>query len=272
MNKRASIYLILLAFILSLSCEFFPERREPQPPVLLPTPTRTQTATLTFSPTVSPSPTIRLTSTSKPPEPATPSSTPEPIASETPELLPSPTTIPESEILLQQAITMPDGTLRVTHGNVDIVGTDVFLYQTLEGMSLLQNKSPEAYTKIQTYIGLIELGEHSGMWAFENPPRYEVGQRTADSTTTWYASTIAHDAVHSELYHEYLNQHGPPVPDDAWASVEAEQFCIAFQLNVLKDIGAPDYEIEYLESQTGTHCDVDNDGDCDWDDYDNRDW
>ncbi len=129
-----------------------------------------------------------------------------------------------------------------------------------------------AYQKIETYVSIIQLGEHSGMWAYEDPPRYEVGTNTANSSIEWYASTIAHDATHSELYHQYIEHNGKPVPDSLWTGVEAERFCLAYQLEILRQIGGSAYEIEYLSSLTGTHCDIDNDGDCDWDDYNKRDW
>ncbi|TFG67952.1 MAG: hypothetical protein E4H27_08440 [Anaerolineales bacterium] len=155
---------------------------------------------------------------------------------------------------------------------IEIIGTQEFIDQTTQALSLLQTASPEGYQKIETYVGVIQQDEHSGMFAYEDPPRYTVGARTANYSTTWYASTIAHDATHSELYHEYIAKNGEPVPDDVWTSVAAEQFCIAYQLKILKEIGGPANEVDYLATQTGTHCDVDNDGDCDWDDYENRDW
>lgn len=64
----------------------------------------------------------------------------------------------------------------------------------------------------------------------------------------------------------------------SWIGVEAERFCLSFQLDVLKRIGGPTSEVDYLASQTGTHCNIDGDGDCDWDDpgfrddYAERDW
>lgn len=156
---------------------------------------------------------------------------------------------------------------------VDIIGREAFVQQTEAALALLESNAPDAYEKILTFVGGIEQGQHSGMWAFENPPRYEVGDATAFSTLTWYASTIAHDATHSQLYYEYLRAHpGDPIPQEAWADVESERFCIAYQLDVATRIGAPASEIEYLAGLTGDHCDVDHDGDCDWDDYFARDW
>lgn len=156
---------------------------------------------------------------------------------------------------------------------IDVRGSDAFVTQTRAALKLLSERAPDAYEKILAYVGVIEQGQHSGMWAFENPPRYEVGDPTAFSTLTWYASTIAHDATHSELYYNYRSTHpGEPVPQEAWADVRSERFCIAYQLFVATRIGAPVSETEYLAGLTGDHCDVDHDGDCDWDDYYARDW
>jgi hypothetical protein len=159
------------------------------------------------------------------------------------------------------------------YGGIKIKGNSEFTAQTRAALTLLEQKAPDAFGKIQTYVGIIEQGEHSGMWAWEQPPRYEVGDATAFFSVSWYASTIAHDATHSELYTQYQAAHpGESVPEDAYGGVEIERFCIGYQLDVAKRIGAPQSEIDYLSTLDGTHCDLDNDGDCDWDDYQNRDW
>jgi len=159
------------------------------------------------------------------------------------------------------------------HGRIKIKGKPEFVAQTRAALTLLEQKAPDAFIKIQTYVGIIEQGEHSGMWAWENPPRYEVGDATAFFSVSWYASTIAHDATHSELYAQYQAAHpDKPVPEDAYGGVPIERFCIGYQLEVSRRIGAPQSEIDYLSTLDGTHCDVDHDGDCDWDDYQNRNW
>ena len=65
------------------------------------------------------------------------------------------------------------------YGSVLIAGSPEFVEQTHRALALLEAKAPEAYRKIQTYVGIIEQGQHSGMWAWEEPPRYEVGDPTA---------------------------------------------------------------------------------------------
>ena len=62
------------------------------------------------------------------------------------------------------------------YGGIKIKGNSEFIAQTRAALTLLEQKAPDAFIKIQTYVGIIEQGEHSGMWAWENPPRYEVGR------------------------------------------------------------------------------------------------
>lgn len=156
--------------------------------------------------------------------------------------------------------------------SIKIIGNNEFITQTEDALALLQNLMPNSFEKVQQYVGMIEQGEHSGMWAYEDPPKYVVSDTTAFFSVTWYAGTIAHDATHSELYHEYLNRYGFPVADDIWSGVSAEIFCIKYQIDVMEKINAPQFEIQYLNDLDGTHCDIDGDGDCDWDDYNGRDW
>ena len=159
------------------------------------------------------------------------------------------------------------------YGRIAIVGEPKFVAQTRAALALLERKDIEAFTKVQTYIGVIEQGKHSGMWVWESPPRYEVGNVTAFFSVTWYASTIAHDATHSELYARYYMAHpGKAVPEEIYGGVAIERFCNAYQIEVLKHINAPQSEIDYMATLDGTHCDLDRDGDCDLTDYQHRNW
>lgn len=171
-------------------------------------------------------------------------------------------------------ILQPATTSDLDHyDNIKIKGNLKFIRQTRAALTLLEQKDPDAFIKIQTYVGVIEQGQHSGMWVWEQPPRYEVNDVTAFFSVSWYASTIAHDATHAEIYAQYQQAHpGESVPEDVYGGVPIERFCIGYQLEVAKRIGAPQSEIDYLSSLDGTHCDVDRDGDCDWNDYLNRNW
>lgn len=229
---------------------------------IVPTHTSVPTATAapTGTPTGTPAPTVTVTATAAP--------TQRPVA--------TPGASPTMTVLLAETPTPSptnEGDSPITYEEIRIVGNADFIDQTRLALSLLKTKAPDAYQKVLSYVAIIEQGDRSGMWAAEELPRYEVGDETAFFSVTWYASTIAHDATHSELYHRYLAEHpGESVPGDVWTGIEVERFCNAYQLDVAKRIGGPANEVDYLAGLTGTHCDVDGDGDCDWDDYVLRDW
>jgi len=149
-----------------------------------------------------------------------------------------------------------------TPRTIEVIGSASFIENTNNALALLQTKSPATHRIVQTYIGIIEQSARSGMWAWEEPPRFEVGDTTSFATSTWYASTIAHDAAHSELYHL----------GEEWTGVAAEEYCLSVQLSVLTQIGGLPYEIDYLARLTPTYLDLDGDGDIDWDDYELRNW
>ena len=111
-------------------------------------------------------------------------------------------------------------------------------------------------------------------WAVvEGSPAGGGGAPTAPWPRGWPAAPSAPDARPPELSsNSRPAPPGQPIPQEAWADVASERFCIAYQLDVAERIGAPASETEYLAGLTGDHCDVDLDGDCDWDDYYARDW
>jgi len=155
---------------------------------------------------------------------------------------------------------------------VEIVGSGKFKGQAAKALELLRDKAPGAYRITTEYVKRIEQAERSGMAARETPPTYRMADKTAFYSVTWCASTIAHDALHSKLYHDYKREHGGSVPARVWTGVEAEKKCIAHQLAVLQKIGAPFHEVSHCRKQKGTHHDVNKDGKYDSKDYKKRDW
>jgi hypothetical protein len=153
-----------------------------------------------------------------------------------------------------------------------VTGTAQVCAQVEAALILVREKAPDVHDLIQKNVAIIAEGKRSGMWAYKNPPTYEISNTSALYSIPWCAGTIAHDAYHSKLYHDYLNAKGAPVPDEVWTGVEAERLCIAFQLSVLRKIGAPKHEIEYCIRLNGRHYDVNKDGRYDWDDYFKRKW
>eukprot|EP00658_Telonema_sp_P-2_P068843 TRINITY_DN57833_c0_g1_i2.p1 TRINITY_DN57833_c0_g1~~TRINITY_DN57833_c0_g1_i2.p1 ORF type:complete len:264 (+),score=45.85 TRINITY_DN57833_c0_g1_i2:1-792(+) len=137
-----------------------------------------------------------------------------------------------------------------------IAGPDWFIDKTKAALGILLERVPAAMERIDHYVKVIELGEHSGMWAYEPRPRYEVAEATARTSLTWYASTIAHDATHSMLYHINAPRFQGVNSEElsaCWVGVRAEKECNLFQLHVLEALHAPCHEIEYMRAQDGRH-------------------
>jgi len=145
------------------------------------------------------------------------------------------------------------------HLNIEIVGPVDFIVQVKAGLDLLKEKAVKEFDVVSLYIGRIEQAPppptaQSGMAAYESPPTYYLGRKTAFYSLTWCAGCIAHDAYHSKLYHEYLKSFpDKPVPDSIWSGTLVELDCNKFQLGVCLKISAPEHEIKHLKSLDGTH-------------------
>jgi len=155
---------------------------------------------------------------------------------------------------------------------VQIYGNTPFIEQVESSLKLLREKSPEAFELTLRYSPRIEQSSRSGMRAYAEPPTFDLSPKTANYSASWCAGSIAHDTYHSKLYHEYLDAHGEPVPDEEWGGKAKELECIHYQAQVLRNIGAPEYEIRYVDHLDGTHYDLNGDGKETWMDYWLRDW
>lgn len=142
-------------------------------------------------------------------------------------------------------------------------GEPNFIAATKVALAILKGSSFET---IKRHLGRIKQSSYSGMDAEAEIPTYNVGRRTWLSSTSWYASTIAHDTFHSFLYHAYEREHeGEPVERDAWTGAEVEKQCLKFQLKILKETNGDDKDIKYVKKlmDDPTYQDID---------IENRDW
>lgn len=137
---------------------------------------------------------------------------------------------------------------------INIIGDLTCQSSTLEALKLLSIKAPTHYSTVTKYISIIECASQgSGMFAYESPPRYLVGDATRNAGTVWYAGTIVHDAGHSKLYNDYLiTNSGQSVPNDAWTGEAAERSCLDAQYDVLGKIGGAQYQLDYIQNVINT--------------------
>ena len=128
-------------------------------------------------------------------------------------------------------------------GMIDVEGSNNFISSTTQALLMLERTK---FRRFHGYLGKVREGNFSGMFAWETPPTYQVGQLTWTADITWYASTIAHDTYHSYLYHlaGYRNAN---IPDNAWKGAGAEQKCNQFQLDVLQELNANASLVTYLQ-------------------------
>jgi hypothetical protein len=167
----------------------------------------------------------------------------------------------------------PAGHSALSSPSIQITGDKNFITKTKAALKLLQEKAPDAYKITVTYIGRIQQHNFSGMAAYETPPTYKVGASTVNASLTWYASTIAHDAYHSKLYHDYVYTYKEAVPNEVWTGMDAEMKCLEIQIQALESMGASASEIEYARSLRGKNWwDLNGDGDYNEDDEKIRDW
>jgi hypothetical protein len=151
----------------------------------------------------------------------------------------------------------------------EIMGSVRFSNQVHQALFLLKTRDLDAYVIITNYIGRIQEGQHSGMWAYKTPPTYEMTDETAFYSLTWCAATMAHDSFHSKLYLDYRKAHDGNVPDTAWTGNAAERKCMKHQLEVMDRIGATQWEINYAKKQADGHYANDHET---WEDYNKQNW
>jgi hypothetical protein len=151
----------------------------------------------------------------------------------------------------------------------EIAGSLQFSNQVHQALLLLRSRDTNAYAIVTNYVGRIQQGERSGMWAYKTPPTYEIADSTTFYSLTWCAATIAHDSFHSKLYHDHRKRHDGSVPDSVWTGRAAERQCMKHQLLVMERIGASKREIDYAKKQTDGHYAKDNET---WEEYRKRKW
>lgn len=127
---------------------------------------------------------------------------------------------------------------------------------TLDALELLRLNDINNYNLVANYLGTIECKERgSGVYAWENPPRYVVGKATMKNWgLKWYTSTIVHDSYHSKLYNDYaLLYKTLNVPYEVYSGELAEALCVKTQHETLLKIGADEYLINYIKQVMDSH-------------------
>jgi hypothetical protein len=135
---------------------------------------------------------------------------------------------------------------RETIEGIEVRGTAEFRLRTREALEQL--KPLPQFGLVHAGMAVIRQGRRSGMKASAARPTFVVGSATWRHSVRWYAGAIAHDAYHAKLYRQAKQSAGGEEPcADAWTGVEAEKLCLAFQHEVLAELGADEKMLAYID-------------------------
>jgi len=152
------------------------------------------------------------------------------------------------------ATTTPPVATTAVPQTLQVRGDEECSADTSRALDLLRVRAPAHLLVVMANIVIVQCaGDGSGMYAYETPPRFVVGDETRNSSDTWYAGSIVHDACHGRLYSDYASAHpGEHVPDETWTGRGAEATCIAAQVDALMAIGGSQNEIDHLSNVLDT--------------------
>ena len=145
-------------------------------------------------------------------------------------------------------------------GNAAYIPHEDFVKKIKEACILLRDKAGSRYTTLYNNVLLIKANSRSG--ADITKSNIDIARKTFDASVTWLASVLIHEGIHIEQYKAGKDYSGQA----------AELACNKVQVEVLRQIGAPQSEISYLLAQDGMHFDLNGDGVYDWKDYLLRDY
>ncbi len=147
----------------------------------------------------------------------------------------------------------------------NIFGTDEFRQKVKKALKLLEKN--RWFKIINSYLNCIAEGMRSGVCC--DSKSFLIGKKTLGnntrSATLWLAGCIAHESLHSMLYHENKR------PAGTVNSMEEEAMCCQFQLEVTRELSSRSRHIGRLNNYIKNGPDHLGDPNS-WLDYYQRNW
>jgi hypothetical protein len=133
----------------------------------------------------------------------------------------------------------------------EIIGCCAFLERTIEAIKLLQAST--YFDLIRQNLPLIRQAKRTGMVVGPRlfgliQPECQVGEKIwSSSDLVWYASGFAHEAYHNILFKNAKRSRVlRRVKITDYAGTEAERKCLAVQLEILKELNAPEAMLRHV--------------------------
>ena len=113
-----------------------------------------------------------------------------------------------------------------------VLGDTACVTQTNTMLAYMERTSIQDYRYVRRLIGIIECGDHSGVFVWEQPPRFTAGPGVRGRSITWYAGSLVHDACHVQQFKK----------KKPFTGESAEKECLLIQQAALQRLGAPPEE------------------------------
>lgn len=127
--------------------------------------------------------------------------------------------------------------------SIQLIGDEACFEQTDQAFDLLKERALEYYNFVNERLGIIECIEQgSGVYTWENPPRFTVGKSTREAGTMWYAGVLVHESEHVELYRQGKEDSGK----------EAEEASVDVQYDALVQLGADQATLDDVKESLQT--------------------
>ncbi len=143
----------------------------------------------------------------------------------------------------------------IIEGNARFIPDNEFRPKIQQALDLLKNKSSADHILVSAVVEKIRASGISG--ADYQDTIIKIARPTFETSLTWLASVLVHEAFHIAMFMTGKNPTGK----------SAEIKCNITQLYTLRCLNAPQHEISYLLSQKGDHSDINGDGKYDINDY-----
>lgn len=133
---------------------------------------------------------------------------------------------------------------------VIVSGNDICQKNSEEALKILSDRNVEDFNFVASNLGKIECAvSGSGVYPWEDPPRFKVGVATSNAEPVWYASVLVHESCHIEQYKKGAGKKpSGNVSAEEYSGEKAEIACLGAQLESLKKLEASQSKIDYVAS------------------------
>lgn len=141
-----------------------------------------------------------------------------------------------------------DDDLRAYQRKVKVLvkGDEAFQRKVCDALQLLEQRDPDTFTFVTQRVSIVRPGIWDYTESLSDPPIVCLSNGV-QSSVTWCAATLLHEATHIQQIVDSRNRHGGVWMGTDVVGKDPERACVVAELEFLRRIGAPTGEISSLE-------------------------